>query len=266
MEFNPEKASKNFLELASEQRLKILLQLLDEKTNLSEMARKLDATAPEVKRNFDRLLGRKLIQKDFGKKYSLTTYGNAVLEQIPSLVFLDGNKKYFQDHDFGDIPSKFIMRLGQLMNHQLIEGFVKVQERWHKIYKNASGYIFNILSEVSYTDEFVEDLHNKLKNKIKINSIFSENTIIPEKRNEILKKFNFKKFVEEGNFERKMKKEVKVSVVLNEKEGGIMFTKDNNVDMSKMLYSSDPQFHDWCLDYFIHCWEKSGIFQERKLN
>jgi len=266
MDFDPERAAKNFLELASEQRLRILLQLLHSKTKLSDMARKLDATAPEVKRNFDRLLGRKLIQKDSEGKYSLTTYGKAVLEQFPSLVFLDKNNKYFQDHDYGDIPPKFIMRVGQLMNNHLVEGFVKVQESWLKIYKNANEYIYNILSEVSYTDENIKELFGKLEKKIKIKSIFSETAIIPEKRKTVLKKFNFKKFIEEGDFARKMKKRVIVSIVLSEKDAGIMFTKENNVDMSKMFYSSDPQFHDWCLDYFNYCWHESGIFQERKLN
>jgi predicted transcriptional regulator len=34
--------------------------------------------------------------------------------QVPSLLFLSKNRKYFETHDFGDIPMKFIKRIGTL--------------------------------------------------------------------------------------------------------------------------------------------------------
>ena len=63
-----------------------------------------------------------------------------------------------------------------------------------------------------------------------------------------------------------MKKDVKIVVVLNEKEACVMFpTIDGEADMSEMFYSNDTLFHEWCLDYFRYCWYGSDVFQESKL-
>ncbi len=266
MSFNPKITAEYFLELASEQRLGILLQLNEKNLTLTELAKKLDATAPEVSRNLQRLKKNELIKKESDGSYHLSTSGKAILSQIPSLVFLKNNKNHFKDHDFGDVPIKFIMRLGQLFSGQTINGFVKVQEKWQQIYKNADKYIYNILSEVLYSEELMSNLISKLKDGIKINSIFSETAVIPEKRKEILKKFNFKKFSDESTFGKKMKKEVKISIVLSEKEAGIMFSKDDEADISTMFYHDNKEFHSWCFDYFKYCWENASQFQERKLN
>jgi len=51
-----EKIAENFLELSSEQRLKIIFRLMKKKSNISSMAKELDATSPEVHRNFTRML------------------------------------------------------------------------------------------------------------------------------------------------------------------------------------------------------------------
>ena len=75
-----------------------------------------------------------------------------------------------------------------------------------------------------------------------------------------------KSLLEKGLVERKMKKDVSVVVVLNEKEACVIFpTLDGTADMREMFYSNDLLFHEWCLDYFRYCWYGSGVFQEGKL-
>jgi len=65
--------------------------------------------------------------------------------------FLSKNRKYLKDHDFGDIPKKFLQRIGSLEKVEHIRGFVKVLEKWGKIYKNADKYLCDVLFEVPYT-------------------------------------------------------------------------------------------------------------------
>ncbi len=66
--------------------------------------------------------------------------------------------------------------------------------------------------------------------------------------------------------QRKIKNDIKVAVLLNEKEGGVMFsTIKGNPDISKMFYGNSELFHEWCLDYFRYCWHNSSTFQEEKL-
>jgi len=261
-----ESAANDFLELASEQRLGILLKLLEEKSKISVIAKEMEATVPEVYRNFERLMKADLVMKDADGYYELTTYGKTICALVPSLHFVSQNRKYFKNHNFGDIPQKFIQRIGALEKGQYVKGFVKVLEQWKEIYKNSDEYICNILSEVHYSVDLIEPIVNKVKKGIKLSSILSESAIIPKERKQILEKLGLKKLMETGSIERKMKKDVKVVLVLNEKEACVMFpTIDGEADMSEMFYSNDPLFHEWCLDYFRYCWDTSNTFQESKL-
>ena len=119
---NYEEAANNFLELSSHQRLQIIFRLLEKKSKVTSMAKELNATTQEVHRNFARLEDGGFIIKNIDGYYSLTTYGNTICSQIPSIIFLSHNRKYFEDHNFGDIPPKFIMRIGQLANSEHIKG------------------------------------------------------------------------------------------------------------------------------------------------
>ncbi|MGI0010281.1 MAG: helix-turn-helix transcriptional regulator [Nitrosopumilaceae archaeon] len=259
-----ENAANDFLELASEQRLNILFNLMSHKSKISAMAKELEATVQEVHRNFERLADAGLIKKDNDGYYQLTTYGKTICTQVPDLIFVSKNRKYFEDHDFGDIPMKFIQRIGALAAGQHIKGFVKVLEQWKEIYKNADEYIFEILSEVPL--DLIEPLIARVKKDIKFNYIFSESAVVPKGRKQLLEKIGFKKLIEKGLVERKMKKVVQVVVVLNEKEACVMFpTIEGDADMREMFYSKDHLFHEWCLDYFRYCWHGSDIFQESKL-
>jgi len=60
---------------------------------------------------------------------------------------------------------------------------------------------------------------------------------------------------------------VSIVVLLNEKESCLIFpNQSGEPDMREMFYSIDPEFHEWCLDYFEYCWKNSTSFQESKIN
>jgi predicted transcriptional regulator len=228
------------------------------------MAKDLDATIQEVHRNFARLEDGGFITKDMDGYYSLTTYGKTICSQIPSIIFLSENRKYFEDHNFGDIPPKFIMRIGQLANSECIKGVTKILEQWKSIYKNANKYIYEILTEVPL--DIIVPKVKRIEKGIKLNYILSESTIVPKGRKQLLQKLNYDKLIEKGLVERKMKKMVQTLIVLNEKEASISFPNiEGEPDITEMFYSTDPMFHEWCLDYFRYCWYESEIFQESKL-
>lgn len=261
-----EVAAGEFLELASEQRLEILSRLYSQKSRVAIIAKELDATVPEVYRNFERLVKADLIAKEPDGDYSITTYGKIICNQIPSLQFLANNRKYFKEHDFGDCPFKFLQRTGALVEGMHLRGFVKVMEQWKDIYQNAEKYIANILVEIPYTSDLVEPLVKKMSDGIKLRSIISQYSIVPSERKQLLDKLGFKKLIEEGKLERRMKENVSVVLITNEKESCIMFPKKSGeADMSEGFYSSNPDFQEWCYDYFNYCWENSTSFQESKM-
>jgi len=266
VKFSAEKIASEFFEIGSEQRLSIILHLNEKEWAVSPLSRELGATITEVHRNFVRLKKAGLILKNVDGTYHLTLFGKTICSQVPAIAFVSENKKYFENHDFGDLPTKFQHRVGELCEQKHIKGFVRVLEKWKEVHNNASQYIYNILTEVPYSKEIIDIVQEKLSNKIKIHTVFAENAIIPEERITVFKIKNFNKFIKEDLLVRRMIKQVSIVILLNEKESCIIFPNLNGEsDMSEMLYSTDPQFHEWCLDYFEHCWKNSTSFQESKL-
>ena len=180
--------AQTFLEVSSEQRLKII-QLVNEKGyRLSELAKTLDATTPEVHRNLDRLEKSGFIIKNTQSHFDLTTLGQMVLSLIPNLAYIIKNKKYFLDHPINSLPHKFISRFGELFECKLLTSYVDVFEYWKKIYENSEEYIYNILYDVPYFDDFTKPIYNKLSAGVKMKSRGDEKAKMSSSRGEVVKK------------------------------------------------------------------------------
>ena len=106
--------SQIFIELAGELRRQMVIKLSQESIRLTELAKELNATMQEAHRNINRLIEVGLIEKDSEGLLSLTTYGRIMLKQLPTFAFLTEHKEYFTEHTLGDLPMKFIQRLGAL--------------------------------------------------------------------------------------------------------------------------------------------------------
>ena len=266
MALNAEKIANDFLELASEQRLNILENLAEKNLNISKLAKLLDATNPEIHRNVGRLSKNGLIIKNIDGNYELTTFGKAILVQIPSISLISQNKDFFNSHTLEAVEKKFIQRIGALQSKKKIKGFVKVLEKWKKIQENADEFICNILFEVPYSKEVIDVISNKLEKGLKIKSIFSETAVIPDERKKIFEERNFQKYILEGNLERRISKNKAIGLLVTDKEAGVFFQRtDGEQDLSEMLVSTESEFRDWCLDYFEYSWKTSNSFQESKL-
>lgn len=259
-----------FFELASEQRLSILFKLSSQSSKLAQLAKDLDVTMQEVHRNVNRLQDSGLIRKDANGHFSLTTFGTTILQQIPTMNFLSRNKEYFSDHYLGDIPMKFVHRIGALDNCEYIEGLVAVLECWKRIYNSSSEYIYGMLPQIPL--ELIETLLAKIKQgRIKFNYILSQQTVVPKKRTDLLKDAGFNDLLKKGLVERRMVDKMPVAVILNEREATVMFPTLKRgqavADLNSIFYSGRDNsiFHEWCLDYFRYCWYGSRTFDESKL-
>lgn len=261
---NFEETSSEFLELASEVRLKILSELMQKPSRVTILAKKFNVTAQEVHRNFDRMSTMGLIQKQKNNFYAITTFGKAMYAQIPSISFLSRNKEFFKNHSFENMSPKFLRRIGELNNCEQISGVSKTLEVWKKIYQDANEYIFNVLSETPL--DLIELMIKRVKLGAKYKHIISENASIPKGRKKLLEKSGFYPLLESGKIERRMLKSVQISVILNENSAAVMFPDlSGTPDLRSMFYSEDEEFRNWCLDYFKHCWNISDSFREFKL-
>lgn len=256
---------KTFFELASEQRLAIIFQLNEKSAKISQLAKDLGITMQEAHRNVNRLQDAGLIEKDPEGIFSLTTFGNTIIKQIPTFNYLSKHKEYFSEHILGELPIKFIMRLGALDRCEFIKGVVAILERWKDIHRQGDQYVYEIVPQVPM--DLIEPAVNRVKEKgVKYSYVLPKNVIIPKGRKDLLKKLGHTELLNKGAIERRMVESVQVAVILNEKHAAVLFpTQKGETDMNMMFFSSDPVFHEWCLDYFRYRWYGSDIFDESKL-
>lgn len=265
-----EDSEKTFIELSNSQRLQIINALTNSSMNLTLIAKHLGITMQEAHRNFNRLMDAGIVSKDSSGSYSLTTFGNTIVTQIPSINFLSKNKNYFSDHYFADLPMKFVQRIGSLDNSNFIQGLVAVIEEIKEMYRYSEEYIYGMIPQVPL--DLMEVAAKTVKErKIKFNYILPKNAVIPKKGKDFLNEINYQELIKNGLVERKMIEDVRVSVVLNEKKALVMFPSikgetDMNGAFSNSIHKENNKlFHEWCLDYFRYCWLSSKPFDNAKL-
>jgi predicted transcriptional regulator len=267
-----ENTARTFFELGSAQRLAILYKIAEVKCNLARLSKDLGCTMPEVRRNIIRLTNSGMVDRESNGTFFLTTFGKTILEQIPTLDFLSRNKDYFSDHTFSALPLKFIRRIGSLTNSKLVSGLVTVDERLNDIYNRSQEYVYAMIPEVPI--DLIESIVARLKkieNKnFRFSYILPAHATVPKRRKQLLEALGFEELLKKGTVERKMVNSLLIGVVLNDEQGCVMFPRihRNNkieIDMNSMFYGEDPDFHEWCLDYYRYTWHNARWFDEKGL-
>lgn len=256
--------SEIFMEFAGDSRYEILI-MLKEKQKSAQMAKELDLTIQETHRNTSRLAKVGLIKKDSEGFFALTSYGKILMFQLSSFRFIQKHKEYFEDHFPVDIPKKFLQRIGNLENCELIRGNFAIVDKWISIAKESEEYLRIITSQVP--PEFFKEKISKAKKGIDIFLIHGENTIIPKNFKKEITNSTIRKLISSGTYKRKMIKKIQTMMVLNEKSTTLFFPDlKGEPDMYYAFISDDPEFHGWCMDYFNYIWENAGTYDESKIH
>ena len=267
-----ENTARTFFELGSSQRIAILYKIAEERCHLARLSKDLGSTMPEVRRNIMRLTNSGMVDRDSNGTFFLTTFGKTILEQIPTLDFLSRNKDYFSDHTFSALPLKFIRRIGSLTNSKLVSGLVSIDERLNDIYKKSEEYVYAMIPEVPI--DLIESIVARLKkvdNKnFRFGYMLPAHATVPKRRKELLDALGFGELLKNGIVERKMVNSLPIGIVLNDEQACVMFPRilRNNrieIDMNSMFYGDDPDFHEWCLDYYRYVWHSARSFDEKGL-
>lgn len=260
-----EGAGSLFFELAGDLRLSMLMKLTQKQYRLSQLATELDATMQEAHRNMTRLIDSGLVMKDSEGDLVLTPYGITIVSLIPSYDFLFNQKEYFLEHSLGELPRKFIQRLGSLHNCEIVHGVMAILQRWKTLYAMSNEYIKEIMAQVPL--DLIETISDRVQMGVKFSYIFASNVVIPKGRSQILQKIGWRNLMAKGLVERRMLDEVKIMTIFNEKQSCVLFPNlKGEPDLNIMLYSEDNEFHDWCEDFFFYQWEKASAFDEGKLS
>ncbi|HJU58705.1 MAG TPA: winged helix-turn-helix transcriptional regulator [Nitrososphaeraceae archaeon] len=259
-----------FSSLANSQRLAILYIISNNnKKTLSSIAKELKITTQETHRNLNKLMNSNIIQKDFKGYFSLTVFGDIIIKNISAINFLSKHKRFFSEHDFHNIPIKFIQRIGALEKSEFISGFVAIIEYIKRMYQNCEKYIYSILPQVP-----LDLIHTAIpivrERGLKFKHILPIDALIPKISEEFLKNEGYSQLLHTGIIERRMISKTNLGIVLTEKQALVMFPlSKGNVDMNFIFCNNvsmdDGLFHEWCLDYFIEIWNNAKTFDVSKL-
>lgn len=170
--------------------------------SLSRLSKELGLVVQEVHRNAGRLIDCGLISKDANGDFFLTTFGDIILSQLYALSFLAENRNYFLDHTLGDLPSKFVQRIGAVMNSTPLNNSVTVFEHQKELFKNADEYIKIIISEIpSYLIELTDRI---IENKVRLAYLVPRSGILPRKRHTETRPEQYHNLLRSGVIRRRM--------------------------------------------------------------
>lgn len=252
-----------FMELASELRCSILISLSRNPTKLSSLAKALGTTAQDVYRNVNRLTDTGLVKRrgEDGKIH-LTEYGRLVIKQIPYFVFMKKYEKFFEEHTVGDIPEKFVQRMGALQKCEFVDSVAAVMERLNKMESDTKKQLRIMVSQ-AWAEQgriIIElSIHG-----VQVQSIVGKNTIIPRETMDSIGKV-IEKLPANQKMQTKMVEKLDAAVHISDEQAAIMFPNmRGEIDMGAIFIGSDPAFYEWCSDLFNYYWERGGYFDIKR--
>ncbi len=242
-----ERLGNLLFELASEDRLKILLKLQEKPLRLTQVSEKLGLTVQETSRHLSRLSEAKLITKDTESAYLLLPFGKDLLVLLPSVEVLSKYRDYFNSHNISQLPHEFISRIGELEACAFMDDIFATLHLADKVVAEAEEYVWIIGTQVLMST--MPLLEAAIKRGATFRLILPEDLVPPP---------DFKPLPYiPGRIERRILKKVDVTILLSEKEARVSFpSKDGKMDPSAFSSKESPA-HKWCSDLFLYYWERA---------
>ena len=245
-------------------RRSIMFYLRDGNLKISQLAKKLDITMQAIHKHYEKLIETGFIQKNSEGMVSLTESGSAFLKQLPSMRFLFENKEFFKTHSLSFLPTKFVQRLGDLQDFELITGVIPNIEKCQDLL--FADKFVKFIGIPVYLNPNNEDFAKLFKSDLDLQYILAENSDLPRGWNDFTKKVDEKELISQGKVQRKMMTSSPIMMFVSENSAALIFPDlEGNPDVNSILYSKDSQFIDWCVDLFDDMWGKSNTFVEGKI-
>jgi predicted transcriptional regulator len=242
-----------FMELASDTRYEILKMLHDKPSHATKIATTIKLTKQETHRNTARLTEAGLIKKEADGLFSLTEFGKAISSQFPYFQFLNKNKEFFENRTLGNVPEKFIHRLGELENTEQVRSVAEVLVRLRKMESRTKNQS-KLMTTQGFSDEG-KIIVDSIKKGVKIQTLIGKNTIIPR---ELLEDINLEDLMQKENFLQRRIEKIEVAIYITDEGCAVMFpNRKGEINMNDMFVGNDNRVREWCDDVFEHYWKFS---------
>jgi predicted transcriptional regulator len=253
-----EKLCSLFFELSNEDRLGIVLTLIDRPLKLTQLARELDLTVQECSRQLARLSEIGLVIKDADGFFNPLPFGRHIFRLFPGYQFLSKHVDYFNSHTLSYLPDKFMGRIGELNECQQVTEIMSAFTRIEKIMREAEELLWymtgeNLASPHSYTlageamDRGVKfrciEAVGYTPPKELINNIPEESikSIANHRKNDMI--------------HDRVLQSIDIAFYMNEREVALLAFPSEDGAFDYMGFASrDESFIDWCKDVHQYYW------------
>ncbi len=241
---NDDGIEKIFFELASENRLGILIELQTSMLKTQDIARKLDVTPTEAVRQLQRLSDAKLVQRHPNGTFSTSPFGKLVLQFSSSIDFISRHREYFSTHDILQIPTQFVNRIGELCQANLIMDTIESLNTGQRIMMEAKQYAWGI-AEGQIPELMGPIMDKKVQEGFQIRMLVPESVLTPTELS--------------PNVELKGLPEIPLGIALTESAAVVTFRFIEGRFDYAGFYGTDSVFLKWAKDLFLHYWDASSV-------
>lgn len=255
-----------FFELSNEDRLNILLKLMDEPMKLTHLAKELDLTVQECSRQLSRLTNIDLVTKDPDGFFVLQPYGRHAFRLFPSYQFLAEHVEYFNRHTLGLLPEKFMGRIGELLPSGRITRLMEAFSNVDKVLGESEEFFWIMTNENLITVRQFEMGYEALERGVQIKVIepmgYQPPSDIVEGVSDKIKE-EYDRHRVNGHLDDRVYEKIDTVLYLNEKEVGVLAFPSETGEFDYLGFTSkDPKVIEWCRDLFTYYWDNGAMREE----
>lgn len=255
-----------FFELSNEDRLGIMLKLLDEPMRLTQISKEFDLSVQEASRQLARLSGIDLVTKNADGFYVLQPYGKHSIRLFPGFQFLTENVEYFTTHTLDFLPEMFMNRIGELQGCTPLNALMTSMSKVGDLVEDAEEYFWYMSDERLVTSNSYDRGIEVMDKGIQFKYLEPVGYHPPM---ELLRQMppgvreGYDRHRAQGTIVSRSLEKIDITIYMNEKEVGILAFPTNTGEFDYLGFSSkDPKVLKWCKDIFNYYWEQSSPYVE----
>ena len=251
-----------FFELSNEDRLRIILKLMDQPMKLTHVANELDLTVQECSRQLARLSDIDLVTKDPDGLFVLQPYGSHAFRLFPGFQFLTEHVEYFNRHTLEALPEKFMGRIGELRGCEPLTELMGTFAKIEKIVRESEEFILYITDQNLVPTHIYKVGQEALDRGVKFRCIEPvgyqpPDDILMNVPTEVKEAFNVHRA--NGLIVDRTLEKIDVTMYMNEKEVAILAFPSRTGEFDYLGFTStDPKILEWCKDLHSYYWDLGG--------
>ena len=254
-----------FFELSNEDRLSILLKLMDEPMKLTHIANALALTAQECSRQLSRLQEIDLVTKNSDGAFMLQPYGRHAFRLFPGFQFLTEHVEYFNRHTLTRLPEKFMGRVGELCGCKPVTDLMGTIAKIERIVMEAEEYWLYISPEPLATAQGIGKALEVIESGVKCRAVEP----LSYRRPEEIERGISQKMRDEirslrvgGLLDNRYMENIDVSIYMSEKEVALLAFPEVTGQFDYLGFSStDPKVLEWCRELHEYYFERAVPWQ-----